>query len=113
MTEETAKTVVKAVVEPVGMPAPEPAVDPVSDSCSEPCSNANKGLPLDKKGCQREEVRHILLGSPEAIRQTVHQLHVLNYAESLLWSPVTTVDSGDLTITKDQGEAVSLLRRPV
>ena len=62
--------------------------------------------------CQREEVRHILLGSPEAIRQTIYQLHVLNYAESLLWSPITTVGE-NLTITRKQGEAMSLLRRLV
>ena len=60
--------------------------------------------------CAREELRHILLGSPEAIRQAVHQLHVLNYAESLLWTPVTTVKS-QVIITPEQGAAMSLLRR--
>jgi len=60
--------------------------------------------------CQKEELRHILLGSPEVIRQTIHQLHVLNYAESLLWSPISTVGE-QLVITRAQGEAMSLLRR--
>lgn len=112
ITEETAKTDLKAVIEPTDILAAAPTVAPVSEQCLEPCPDADKGLPLDEKGCQREEVRHVLLGSPEAIRQTMHQLHVLNYAESLLWSPVTAVGD-DVTLTKDQGEAMSLLRRPV
>ena len=64
------------------------------------------------KVCGKEEVRHVLLGSPEAIRQTMNQLHALNYVEFLLWSPIATVGE-DLTITREQGEAMSLLRRPV
>lgn len=62
--------------------------------------------------CQREELRHILLGSPGAIRQAIHQLHVLGYAESLLWSPVAAV-TNSVVITPAQGAAISLLRRSV
>lgn len=112
ITEETAKTDLKAVIEPTDMSATAPTVDPIVEQCLEPEPDADKDLPLDGKDCQREEVRHVLLGSPEAIRQTMHQLHVLNYAESLLWSPVTAVGD-DVTLTKDQGESMSLLRRPV
>ncbi len=70
-------------------------------------------MALDLPGyLPKEELRHVLLGSPGAIRQTIHQLHVLNYAESVLWSPLMAV--GDqLIITPEQGEAMSLLRRSV
>ena len=58
----------------------------------------------------REELRHILLGSPDAIEQTIHLLYRLNYTEPGLWSPIAAV--GDqLIITAAQGEAISLLRR--
>ena len=58
----------------------------------------------------REELRHILLGSPEAIRQTIHQLHVLNYAETVLWSPVMPV--GDqIILTTNKGRQLICLRR--
>ncbi|WP_121968815.1 hypothetical protein [Leptolyngbya sp. BC1307] len=58
----------------------------------------------------REELRHILLGSPDAIEQTIHLLYRLNYTEPGLWSPITAV--GDqLIITAAQAEAISLLRR--
>jgi hypothetical protein len=67
-------------------------------------------VPLNAGNLPREELRHILLGSPGAIRQTIHQLHVLNYAESVLWSPIMTVGER-LVITPEQGEAMSLLRR--
>ncbi|WP_240519008.1 hypothetical protein [Leptolyngbya sp. BC1307] len=58
----------------------------------------------------REDLRHILLGSPGAIRQTIHQLHLLNYAEPVLWSPLMAVGE-QMIITPAQGEAMSLLRR--
>ncbi|MGB7487701.1 MAG: hypothetical protein WA901_16040 [Phormidesmis sp.] len=59
---------------------------------------------------QKEELRHILLGSPSAIRQVIYQLHTLHYVEPTLWSPITAV-SEQLIITPKQGEAISLLRR--
>ena len=60
----------------------------------------------------REFLRHILLGSPEAVRQTIHLLHQLNYSETVLWSPVMAVEES-LIITPAQGEAMSLLRKQV
>ncbi len=60
----------------------------------------------------REEVRHILLGSPGAIRQTIHLLHALDYAEPPAWSQLVTVGE-QLIITPEQGESMSLLRRPL
>lgn len=59
---------------------------------------------------EKEALRHILLGSPEAIRQTIHQLHVLNYVESLLWTPIVAVND-NVVITPQQGAAMSLLVR--
>lgn len=59
-----------------------------------------------------ESVRHILLGSPEAVRQTIHLLHTLRYAEVGLWSPVMNMRE-TLKIAPTPGEAMSLLRRPV
>nr|WP_228024633.1 hypothetical protein [cf. Phormidesmis sp. LEGE 11477] len=57
-----------------------------------------------------ESIRHILLGKPEAIRQTIHLLHSLHYSETILWSPVLTIEEA-LMITPAQGEAMSLLRK--
>ena len=60
----------------------------------------------------REFLRHILLGSPEAVQQTIHLLHRLHYSETGLWSPVVAVEES-LIITPAQGEAMSLLRKQV
>ena len=94
------------------------AVEPCAQNFLEPSADWNRsrsGLegvgPHSPEGrCQREELRHILLGSPGAIRQAIHQLHVLFYAESLLWSPVAAV-TDSVVITLAQGAAISLLRR--
>ena len=93
-------------------PYVEQPVEACTEAHFESEHQSEKRLPKTDKVCGKEEVRHVLLGSPEAIRQTMHQLHALNYVESLLWSPITTVGD-DLTMTKEQGEAMSLLRRPV
>jgi len=66
--------------------------------------------PNSDKTVPGERVKHILLGSPSAIRQTIHLLHSLRYAETVLWSPVLRVEE-PLAITPEQGEAMSLLRR--
>lgn len=58
----------------------------------------------------REPLRHILLGSPAAVRQTIHLLHRLHYAETVLWSPILTIQQ-PLIITPSQGESMSLLQR--
>ena len=61
---------------------------------------------------ERRSLRHILLGHPEDIRQTIHLLHTLHYSETVLWSPVMTIEE-PLVITPAQGEAISLLRKLV
>ncbi|NJR70253.1 MAG: hypothetical protein HC771_17645 [Synechococcales cyanobacterium CRU_2_2] len=70
---------------------------------------------------QREgdRLRHILLGSPAAIRQTIHQLHHLRYIDAVHWSPIVAIpqDSIDgsprrrLILTPQAGEMMSLLVR--
>ena len=60
----------------------------------------------------KEHVRHILLGSPGALQQTIHLLHTLRYAETVLWTPVLTIQDS-LTIEPVSGEAISLLRKQI
>ena len=69
-------------------------------------------LSASGSGEDREILRHIMMGSPSAVRQTIHLLHSLHYAETVLWSPIMTVEE-PLIITPEQGEAMSLLRRQV
>lgn len=59
---------------------------------------------------KRQPLRHILVGSPAAVRQTIHLLHTLHYAETVLWSPIVTTEE-PLIITPAQGESMSLLRK--
>ena len=58
-----------------------------------------------------EPLRHILLGSPGGVRQTIHLLHVLRYVENALWSPLVSIPNDQLIITPRQGEVMSLLIR--
>ncbi|MGB3299595.1 MAG: hypothetical protein WBA76_15125 [Phormidesmis sp.] len=60
----------------------------------------------------KEYIRHILLGSPHAIRHTIHLLHQLRYSEPTLWTPALSLDE-PFTLSPAQGEAMSLLRKPI
>ncbi len=69
-----------------------------------------EGVPVGSGG--RRSLRHILLGPPEDVRQTIHLLHTLHYAETVLWSPIMTVEE-PLIIAPAPSEAISLLRKLV
>ena len=60
----------------------------------------------------RRSLRHILLGHPEDVRQTIHLLHTLHYAETVLWSPIMAIEE-PLMIAPAPDEAISLLRKLV
>jgi hypothetical protein len=60
-----------------------------------------------------ELIRHILIGTPGGIRQTIHLLHTLRYVESALWSPLVSLPGEPFVITPRQGEAMSILVRPL
>ncbi|MGB7251484.1 MAG: hypothetical protein WBC73_21290 [Phormidesmis sp.] len=42
-----------------------------------------------------EPVRHMLFGSPQSVRATIHQLHQLGYAEVNDWSPPISTRRAD------------------
>lgn len=52
----------------------------------------------------RERIKHLLIGSPKIVKQTIHRLHTLGYAEAGAWSRLQAAGhSGEL------GEVVSVL----
>jgi hypothetical protein len=59
----------------------------------------------------REPIRHLLIGSPEIVRLTIHQLHNLRYAEAGLWSPAIALSSNQLTLTLNPNEVMRVLVR--
>ena len=55
-----------------------------------------------------DTIRHLLLGQPGAIHQTIHLLHNRNYAETSQWSPLIEIRD-QLILTPDQGSMMSIL----
>ena len=76
------------------------------------CPLTHPSLTPPNQTPHKETIRHILLGPPGAVRQTIHLLHTLRYAETVLWSPVLRIEE-PLTLAPEQGEAMSLLRKSV
>ena len=62
--------------------------------------------PVQESG---DALRHILLGSPASVRQAIHLLHTLRYAETTLWSPLVPIQSNQIIITPRLGEVMSIL----
>jgi hypothetical protein len=60
---------------------------------------------------KREPLRHLLLGSPQGVQQTIHRLHNLGYVEAGLWSSQLPIPNQELIITPYEGEVLSLLVR--
>lgn len=54
----------------------------------------------------REKIKHILVGSPNIVKKTIHRLHTTGYAEVGSWSkPVVAGSLGE------SGDVVSVLIR--
>ena len=73
---------------------------------------SNAAQPLGEEFVKREPIRHILIGSPVAVRQTIHLLHTLNYAETILWTPLMDTKRR-IVIAPERGEVMSLLRKHI
>lgn len=56
-------------------------------------------------------IRHILLGHPGNIRQTIHLLHNLRYVETSQWSPLIEVPEQRLILRPGPDEMISMLVR--
>jgi hypothetical protein len=73
------------------------------------------GLPTPERNSilhgDREPIRHLLIGSPEIVRLTIHQLHNLRYAEAGLWSPAIALSGDQLTLTLNPNEVMRVLVR--
>ena len=59
----------------------------------------------------REQLRHLIIGSPHGVRSTIQTLHVLNYVEQSRWSQLLTIPDSGIVITPQQGEVMSYLLR--
>ncbi len=59
-----------------------------------------------------EVVRHIIIGSPPALRETIHLMHINRYAvEQSLWTgPVDIRDDG-VRLSRREGQALAYLMR--
>ncbi|MGF1536029.1 MAG: hypothetical protein ACFB4J_06030 [Elainellaceae cyanobacterium] len=60
-------------------------------------------------------LRRLLIGSPEGVRHAINRLHVLQYGEWRLWTPLITVVEQGIHITPAHGQVLSYLvqQRPI
>lgn len=58
-----------------------------------------------------ERVRHIVIGSPAGVRETIHMLHILNYSEQIHWTELLAIPETGLTLRPELGQVFSYLDR--
>lgn len=73
-----------------------------------PLENSNQPDHENRLESNREQIKHLLVGSPKAVKRTIHLLHSLGYAETGLWSKPQTAGS-----LGQPGEVVSVLIRQI
>jgi len=56
-------------------------------------------------------IRHLLIGTPEVVQNTIHRLHNLRYAEAGFWSPAIVPPNSQLTISLNPHEVMRILVR--
>ena len=81
------------------IPAPNPVTQPVLK------------LSAPAPGSGKEYLHHILIGSPEAVKDAIKLLHVLRYVEGRRWTPLIAIREQGIRITPNKGEVLSYLMR--
>ncbi len=62
-------------------------------------------------GPSSEVVRHILIGSPEGVRETIYRLHLKRYVEPVRWTGPIEIGPSGVHITQSQGQVLFYLMR--
>jgi hypothetical protein len=69
----------------------------LSNSSSDAIQLPASLLTPDAANPDKEPLKHLLIGSPQAVRSTIHLLHARGYAEVGVWSPLLpTPKSGEV-----------------
>ncbi|MGB3613165.1 MAG: hypothetical protein WBA10_05170 [Elainellaceae cyanobacterium] len=68
-------------------------------------------LDISQPVANGEIIRHILIGSPEGVREAIHVLHIRRYVEQGLWSGLVAIGEKGVTITQTEGQVLSYLIR--
>ena len=59
-----------------------------------------------------EVVRHVLIGSPSGIRETIHLMHINRYfVEQSLWTGPVAIGPDGVQLSRREGETLAYLMR--
>ncbi len=86
-------------------PQPEAAPDALATEA------APTRITTPDPGPSGEVVHHIIIGSPEAVRETIHRLHLKRYVEQAMWTGPIEIGPNGVNITQSQGQVLFYLMR--
>jgi len=70
-----------------------------------------KVLTTPNPGPSGEIIRHVIIGSPEAVRETIRVLHMRHYAQQTRWTGPVEIGPDGVNITQSQGQVLFYLTR--
>ena len=76
-----------------------------------PTETAPTRIVTPDPGPSGEVIRHILIGSPEGIRETIYALHLKRYVEQAMWTGPVNIGPNGVTITRNEGDILFYLMR--
>ena len=76
-----------------------------------PTQAAPTTLVTPHPGPSGEVIRHVLIGSPEGVRATIHRLHDCRYVEQAQWTGPIEIGPSGIHITRNQGQILYYLMR--
>ncbi len=76
-----------------------------------PTEAAPTVLTTPDPGPSGEVIRHILIGSPEGVRETIYRLHLRRYVEQAMWTGPIEIGPSGVHITQSQGQVLFYLMR--
>ncbi len=62
-------------------------------------------------GPSGEVIRHVIIGSPEGVRETIHRLHIKRYVEQAMWTGPIEIGPSGVNITPSQGQILFYMMR--
>ncbi len=76
-----------------------------------PTAIATPNLVSPDPGPSDEFIRHLLIGSPEGVRETIYLLQARHYVDHAQWSGPIAIGDGGVRITRREGQVLAYLMR--
>lgn len=80
-------------------------------AASDPLTTPALDLVYPDPGPNGEYIRHILIGSPQGVQETIYLLQARRYVDHAQWSGPVAIGEAGVRITRQEGQVMAYLMR--